>query len=86
MIEKDARRFLRRMIKHNGFIADGIYEEHPRFWKSNNSHSTSLMDLGIFGFLKRGGYIKRDNQGRYLITEKGYKFAAPWYKRIFQHA
>lgn len=83
MIEKDAKKFLRRMIQTGGFIADGVYEEHPRFWKSNNSHSYSLVDLGVLGYLKRNGYIQRDRAGRYVVTEAGIKFARPWYQKLF---
>jgi hypothetical protein len=74
------------MIDSGGFIADGVYEDHPRFWHSNNAHSARLVDLGLLGYLKRQGYIRRDNQGRYLVTESGRRFAQPWYKRWFELA
>lgn len=83
MIEKDARYFLRRMIKHNGFIADGVYDEHPRLWKSNNAHSSTLMDLGVLGFLRREKLVARDNCGRLVVTERGKRFAKPWYMRLW---
>jgi hypothetical protein len=83
-MKKEARLFLKNMIKSNGFIADGLYEEHPRFWRSNNQHSARLMDLGLLGYLKREQYIRRDSQGRYVITPKGVKFAQPWWKRWFE--
>ena len=82
-MKHEARIFLRRMIKSNGFIADGVYEEHPRFWHSNNAHSARMMDLGLWAYLKNMGYIKRDVQGRYVVTDKGTQFAKPWYKRMF---
>jgi hypothetical protein len=83
-MKSEAKKFLRRMIATGGFIADGIYEEHPRFWKSNNKHSTTLMDLGLFGYLQRERLIMRDKSGRFLITEKGKRFAKTWWERIME--
>ena len=85
-VEKDARKLLQRMIRYSGFIADGIYHEHPRFWSSDNRCSSSLIDLGMFGYLQRQRLIQRDRCGRYLVTEKGRRFARPWYIRWFELA
>ena len=83
-MEQMAKKFLRRMIKSGGFIADGVYDESPRFWESNNKHSTRLMDVSLLNFLRVNRYVFRDSTGRLLISEKGKRFATPWYKRIFE--
>ena len=81
-MEKMAKKFLQRMINKNGFIADGVYDEFPRYWHSNNKCSSRLMDITLYHFLYNNGYIIRDRTGRFLVSEKGKQFATPWYKRI----
>ena len=83
-MKKTAKKFLQRMINKNGFIADGVYEDYPRFWHSNNRCSSSLMDLTLYHYLHKNGYIMRDRTGRFLVSDKGKAFATPWYKRIFE--
>jgi hypothetical protein len=82
-MKKDMKKFLKRMIKDQGFIADGVYSDGPRFWIDNNRVSSRLMDIVLFTELRRNGYIKQDRTGRYLVTKKGVKFVTPWYKKIF---
>ena len=71
------------MINEGGFIAHGVYSNNMHLWRSNNSHSQSLIDMGVFNEMRRQGYIRQDVTGRYYPTDKGRKFAIPWYKRIF---
>lgn len=82
-MNKEIKVFLRRMIRHGGFIAGGVYSEDPRYWHSNVEHSSRLMDIVLFHEMRRNGYIRQDRTGRYYPTNKGRKFAAPWYKKIF---
>jgi len=79
----DMKKFLKRMIDQGGFIAKGVYCDSPRYWHSNTSHSHNLMDIVLFCELKRNGYIRQDRTGRYYPTDLGRRFAAPWYKKIF---
>ena len=60
-----------------------MYSEDPRYWHSNTSHSSSLIDIVMFHEMRRNGYIRQDRTGRYYPTDKGRQFAAPWYKKIF---
>jgi hypothetical protein len=85
-MEKEARQFLRRMISDGGFVADGLYESHPRYWRSNNSHSSRMIDLSLLAYLTKNGYLRRDKTGRLLVTHEGKHFAKPWYKRWFELA
>jgi hypothetical protein len=73
------------MIKTNGFIADGLYSDDvaPRFWRSNNQYSARMIDLAIFTYLRREGLLVKDRAGRYLVSDKGRKFAKPWWQRWF---
>ena len=71
------------MIDNNGFIADGVYDEFPRFWYDNNKTSSRLMDISLFHYLYREKFICRDNTDRFFVTEKGRDFALPWYRKIF---
>ena len=82
-MNNDMKQFLRRMIDNGGFIANGVYSNDIHYWHSNTSHSQGLMDIVLFHRLRGEGYIRQDRTGRYYPTEKGRKFAAPWYKRIF---
>ena len=82
-MEKDMKTFLRRMIEQGGFIANGVYSDSVHYWHSNTSHSKSLMDIVVFHSLRSNGYIRKDVTGRYYPTDKGRKFAMPWYKKIF---
>ena len=79
----DLKKFLKRMIKHQGYIAQGMYNEGHRFWTSSTQMSGSLVDVALFHVLRREGYIRKDVTGRYWPTDKGRKFATPWYKKIF---
>ena len=79
----DMKKLLRRMIENEGFIARGIYSDKFHYWKGNNSHSQSMIDLNLFQQMCRLGYLKKDLTGRYYPTEKGRDYAAPWYKKIF---
>ena len=81
MIEKDAKKFLQRMIKHNGFIADDVVRQHPKFWTNNSKCSSTFMDLAVLAYLQNNGLIRQDRCGRFLITKKGKEFATPWYKK-----
>jgi hypothetical protein len=83
-MEKDARKLLQRMIKCNGFIADGVLQEPPRFWSSDSRCSSSLIHYGLLIFLQKKRFVEADKCGRYLITERGRRFARPWYKRWFE--
>jgi hypothetical protein len=83
MMHKIAKKFLRRMIRENGFISDGIYEEFPRFWHSNNRHSSTLMDITLLHYLQKQRLIYKDKTDRFLITEKGKRFARTWYQKLF---
>ena len=82
-MDKDLKIFLQRMIKYKGYIAQGTYNEGHRFWTSSTQMSGSLMDVVIFYQLRKAGYIRKDVTGRYWSTDKGRKFALPWYKKIF---
>lgn len=82
-MNNDMKKFLRRMIENGGFIANGVYSDDIHYWHSNTSHSQSLMDVVLFHNLRSEGYIRQDRTGRYYPTDKGRKFAAPWYKKIF---
>lgn len=82
-MDKTVKNLLRRMIENGGFIARGIYTEDPHYWRSNTSHSSSVVDMSVFNEMRRKGYIRQDRTGRYYPTDKGRWYAAPWYKRIF---
>jgi hypothetical protein len=82
-MEKEARLFLRRIIKCGGFIATGISGQQPRLWRGNSSYSTSMINIRLLSYLKRERLVAQDNNGRLLITDKGRKFAKPWYLRLF---
>lgn len=82
-MNKQMKNFLRRMIRHSGFVANGVYSEDIRYWHNNTKHSGSLIDVVMFHEMLRNGYIRQDRTGRYYPTDKGRKFAAPWYKKIF---
>ena len=77
------KQMLRRMIENEGFIARGVYSDKLHYWGENNSHSQSMIDLGLFQQMCREGYLKQDVTGRYWPTKKGRDFAAPWYKKWF---
>jgi hypothetical protein len=77
------KKFLRRMIKNNGFIAKGIYTEKYQYWHDDIKPSLSTINMSVFHELRSKGYIRMDRTGKYYPTEKGIKFAIPWYKRIF---
>lgn len=83
LMQKDMKKFLRRMIENGGFIANGVYSDDIHYWHSNTSHSKSLMDIVLFHNLRSAEYIRQDRTGRYYPTDKGRQFAAPWYKKIF---
>lgn len=83
MIEHDARKFLKRMVKTGGFIAPGIVGSSLRFWRTSGSISTSIPNLQVLAYLQREKLVLRDTCGRLLITEKGRKFARPWFMRIW---
>ncbi len=82
-MDKDMKIFLQRMIKHGGYIAQVIYNEGHRYWNGATQVSGSLVDIVVFHQLRSNGYIRKDVTGRYWPTDKGRKFAMPWYKRIF---
>ena len=71
------------MIDEGGFIARGVYSDKVHVWQSNSKHSQNMIDMRLFDEMRRAGYIKQDTTGRYYPTDKGRKYAAPWYKRIF---
>ena len=77
------KNFLQRMIKYKGFIAQGVYSEDYKYWHSNTKDSASTIDMNMFNELKSNGYIKMDRTGKYYPTDKGRKFAMPWYRKIF---
>ena len=80
---RQMKQFLRRMIKHNGFVASGVYNERPYFWYDNVQLSNSYIDILLFHSLKVNRYISKDAMNRYYPTEEGKDFAKPWYKRIW---
>ena len=82
-MEKEAREYLRRMIKCGGFIAVGLSGQHPRMWRGNNSCSTSMTNTRLLSYLKREKLVAQDGGGRLIVTDKGRKFARPWYLRLF---
>lgn len=82
-MQQDMKKFLRRMIRSGGYIAKGIYSESHHFWHSDTKKSVGMMDIVLFMALRSNGYIKQDRTGKYYPTDKGRKFAAPWYKKIF---
>lgn len=85
-MESYARRFLKRMCKNNGFLAEGLYEcdTSPRFWHSNNKYSARMIDLSLFNYLRKNRLIIQDKSGKYIISNKGRKFIRPWYIRWFE--
>lgn len=82
-MERMAREFLRRMIKSGGFVAVGISGQQPRLWRDNSSYSASMVNVKLLEYLQRRKYVAKDNSGRLMVTDKGRKFALPWWKRIF---
>lgn len=82
-MNNDMKKFLRRMIRHGGFIAQGVYSDNMHFWHSDIKKSVGMMDVVLFMALRSNGYIRQDRTGKYYPTDKGRKFAMPWYKKIF---
>ena len=71
------------MVKNGGFIAKGVYSEDIHVWDSNSHHSKTLVSIPMFNEMLRKGYIRKSITGQYYPTDKGRKFAAPWYKKVF---
>jgi hypothetical protein len=87
-MEKLARDFLRKMVRCNGFIADGVttHGMMPKLWHSNSHYSSSLIRYDLFEYMRKNRLIVEEPDGRFLITNHGRKFIRPWYKRWFELA
>jgi len=83
MMEKEARQFLRRMIKSGGFVAAGMSDSQPRLWRNNSSYSAGMINTNMLQYLQREKLVAKDRNGRLLVTDKGRKFAKPWCLRLF---
>ena len=83
-MKSEAKKFLKRMIDNGGYIANGVYEELPRYWHSDVKTSSRLMDITLFHYMLRERLICQDRTGRYLITTKGEKLVIPWWKKVFK--
>ena len=79
-MKRDVKKFLRKMIKEGGFIADDLYGSTPVYWRNNSKISGSHMNMGLLSRLKFDRLIYLDGQGRYQVSEKGKAFARPWYR------
>jgi len=79
---KNARKLLRKIIKRGGFVAEDL-NRNPRIWESTSHHSASYLDLTILSYLQKEDFLRRDTCGRLLVTEKGVKFARPWFMRLW---
>jgi hypothetical protein len=83
-MKNDAKKFLNRMLENGGYIANGLYDGNPRFWHSDVKTSSKMMDIVLFHYLRKERLIYQDRTGKYLVSEKGKRFAKPWWKRMME--
>jgi len=85
-LETDARNLLRKMVRADGFIADGVttHGMMPKLWHSNAHYSSSLIRYDLFEYMRKNRLIVEDSNGRFLITNRGKKFIRPWWRRWFE--